>query len=431
MNYKETITFLFNSLPVYQREGRAAYKGNLNNTLALDKFLGEPHKTFKTIHVAGTNGKGSVSHMLASVFQQAGYKTGLYTSPHLLDFRERIKVNGQEVSTDFVVNFVEHIKPQIAVLQPSFFEMTVAMAFAYFRDQQVDIAIIETGLGGRLDSTNIIHPLASVITNIGLDHTQFLGDTMALIAAEKAGIIKPGVPVIIGESNAVTHPLFIDVAKERTSDILFAEEHLDIISQENKKGKQTVTIRQHTHTLTFDLDLLGAYQSRNLITTLTCLEALRPVFKHLNMKNIREGLKNVIPTTGLRGRWEIMQHDPMVICDTGHNTEGIELIVDQLKTISFNHLHIVWGMVNDKATHAILSLLPKDADYYFTQAAIPRAKDASELKKEANVLQLKGKAYTDVPTAYRAALKNAKINDLVFVGGSNFVVADFLSDSTI
>lgn len=426
MNYTDTIAFLFNSLPVYQRDGKAAYKANLNNTHALDKFLNFPHKGFKSIHIAGTNGKGSVAHMMASVFQAAGYKTGLYTSPHLLDFRERIKVDGKTVEKDFVVDFVELIKPQISLLKPSFFEMTVAMAFQYFKEKEVDIAIIETGLGGRLDSTNIVTPLASVITNIGLDHTQFLGNTISEIANEKAGIMKPQVPTIIGETTEESKKVFIDVASKMNSELTFAHKQHQLLKQETSKGMNYVLVSKDKVKREYCTDLLGNYQGNNLITCLTALNVIKDLFEKVNELSIYKGLSNVSSTTGLRGRWEQLADNPKVICDTGHNAEGIKCIMEQLKSIDYQKLHIVWGMGDDKSADKILALLPRSATYYFTQANIPRAKDALLLSEEARIYHLEGTVLRKVEDAYKAALSNATKDDLVFVGGSTFVVADLL-----
>ncbi len=426
MNYQDTIDFLFHSLPVYQRQGKSAYKANLDNTLALDKFLQSPHTHFKSIHIAGTNGKGSVSHMLASVFQAAGYKVGLYTSPHLVDFRERIKVNGKKVSKDFVMGFVSRIKPQIEALQPSFFEMTVAMAFQYFKEEKVDIAIIETGLGGRLDSTNIIKPLVSVITNIGLDHTQFLGNSIPEIAAEKAGIIKPGIPVVIGETNSESKLIFETFAQKNSADIYFADQIFTVRKQEITNNTNYILVDKDRKSREYSIDLLGNYQRLNLITCLTAINVVKDAFKGINELSIYKGLNNVARSTGLRGRWETIQEKPRVICDTAHNKEGVKPILEQLTSLGHSSLHIIWGMVDDKSAKDILALLPKNASYYFTQANIPRARNAKELADEAKAIGLSGDSYPTVGLAYKTALKNALPDDLIFVGGSTFVVGDLL-----
>ncbi len=427
MNYQEALDFLFSRLPMYQRDGKVAYKANLDNTLALDAYFNEPHKKFKTIHVAGTNGKGSVSHMLASVLQEAGLKTGLYTSPHLIDFRERIKINGQQIPEDEVVEFVNAHQQIILDLKPSFFELTVAMAFNYFDSQKVDVAVIEVGMGGRLDSTNIITPLVSIITNIGFDHTQFLGETLPLIAAEKAGIIKRGIPVIIGEQHQETRPVFEAIAKENESPICFAEKRFTLLRSSIKDGYQHVSVKneQSGTTLEVELDLLGFYQKKNSVTVMAAMQLLIPSFG-IPKSDVVSGLSKVIINTGLQGRWQIVNEKPRVICDTGHNLEGITLVLEQLKKESFEKLHFIFGMVNDKDPEKILSILPKNAIYYFTRASIPRALNEQELFEKATQKGLSGTSYQYVQDAYHAAVEKATANDLIFVGGSTFVVADFL-----
>lgn len=426
MNYQETLAFMFNSLPMYQRQGKAAYKDNLDNSLAFDQYLDQPHKNYKTIHVAGTNGKGSSSHMLASVLQEAGYKTGLYTSPHLKDFRERIKVDGAMVSEDFVVEFIEKHKLFIEKLQPSFFEMTVFMAFEYFKNQNVDIAVIETGMGGRLDSTNLICPLVSVITNISLDHTQFLGDTIQKIAIEKAGIIKEGVPVIIGESHPNYDAVFIEKANEMSTSCIFADQtyRIDFVLK-SIDGMQVFDISENGSKAfeQIKLDLLGHYQQKNILSVIATLEA---VSKKINISktNIYAGLKNVISNTNLQGRWQTIGVNPLMICDTGHNEAGVQLVLEQIKNTAFEQLHIVWGMVNDKSIDRILEMLPKKAHYYFTKAQIPRALNEQNLYQAAQQFGLKGEAYLTINEALNAAKLKAKNNDLILIGGSTFVVAE-------
>lgn len=424
MDYQQTTQFLFSQLPVYQRDGKSAYKANLNNTIALDTYFNHPHEQFMTIHVAGTNGKGSVSHMLAAILQHAGYKVGLYTSPHLKDFRERIRINGEPISEHEVINFVEQHKKIIESLRPSFFELTVAMAFHYFARQQIDIAVIETGLGGRLDSTNIITPLISVITNIGFDHVQFLGNTLRLIAGEKAGIIKPNIPVIIGETQTETAPVFLAKALELSSPIVFADQIRVAIPSE-KEGKTFYSVFKQGETEFINLisDLQGSYQAKNILTVLAALNALP---SNLVVKNadIIEGLKSVSQTTGLKGRWQIVQENPKIICDTGHNAEGISYVVKQLEIENYTKLHMVIGMVSDKDITKVLSLLPKNAVYYFTRASIPRAMNEQELMKQASNFDLTGSAFSTVAEAIASAKTQATCSDLIFIGGSTFVVAE-------
>lgn len=408
MNYAQTLEYLFAQLPMYQRVGNAAYKKDLGNTIALCEALDNPQHKFKCVHVAGTNGKGSVSHMLASVFQQHGYSTGLYTSPHLIDFRERIKINGQCVSEQFVIDFVQRIKTTMEQIKPSFFEITVAMAFHYFAEQQVDIAIIETGLGGRLDSTNVVTPDISVITNIDLDHTDMLGDTITLIAQEKAGIIKPNIPVVIGERQTESDAVFERVASERQAPITFAE---DVVAP--NKIWQT--------------DLRGYYQHQNVRTTMAALIQLNNLGWSLDIKKCRRAMRQVVDNTGLLGRWQLIQEEPKVICDTGHNTAGIDQIVMQLANESYQNLHIVFGQVVGKDTNKVLALLPKQARYYFCKPDVVRGLDANELAEAAKKHDLNGTIHESVMKAYTAALVDATPDDLIFVGGSTFVVADLLA----
>ncbi len=432
MTYKETLDFLFSSLPMFQRSGQAAYKANLNNTIALDNYLQQPHKTFKSIHIAGTNGKGSVSHMLAAILQKAGYKTGLYTSPHLKDFRERIKINGEMVPEDFIVEFVSKNKMLIEKLEPSFFEMTVAMAFDYFSGQKTDIAIIETGMGGRLDSTNIIDPLVSVITNIGLDHTQFLGNTIKEIATEKAGIIKPGVPVIIGEWQEESYNVFEKTARENSSEIEWADKNMQIFSSRIMERKYRIIDIFSGGTLRYKdiiTDLTGNYQDKNLLTVLQTVESLLKNKHAIPVEAIYEGLREVKTLTGFAGRWEETGYNPLIVCDTAHNQEGLLLVMEQIHEIPRETLHIVFGVVSDKDTSRVLEVLPAEAKYYFTMANIPRALHSDTLRVLAMEKGLKGDAYLSVHEAVQAARRNAGTEDVIFIGGSTFVVGEALYQS--
>ena len=403
MNYQETISWMFSQLPMYQRQGKTAFKKDLTNILAFSEQLGNPERYFPSVHVAGTNGKGSTSHMIASVLQEAGYRTGLYTSPHLKDFRERIKVNGTCISEEEVIRFIEANKDFIERQKVSFFEMTVAMAFDHFYNKKVDIAVVEVGLGGRLDSTNILEPLVSVITNIGFDHTQFLGETLQEIAFEKAGIIKENTPVVIGERQVETEPVFKKIAGERNAPLFFAE---DLVGE------------------VFNSDLKGAYQQKNIKTAVQTLRILRDNSFEISEENIAGGLNHVVTNTGLKGRWQVLQEHPKVICDTAHNTEGLTLVMEQLKKENYRELHIVLGVVNDKNLSKILPLFPREAVYYFCKPDIPRGLDASQLQKEALQFGLAGAVYDSVDSAYREALHKAGENDLIYAGGSTFVVAE-------
>ena len=429
--YQQVLDFLYSQLPMFQRTGAAAYKDNLDNTIRLDEMFGYPHRTFKTIHVAGTNGKGSVSHMLASVLQEAGYKTGLYTSPHLKDFRERIRVNGQMITEEAVVRFTEIFQEKnvLEKMEPSFFELTVSMAFDYFRSEQVDVAVIEVGLGGRLDSTNIITPEVSVITNISFDHMALLGATLPLIAAEKAGIIKRDVPVVVGETTPETSRVFEQFAEKMQTQLAFADQeyHADY-SMLTIDGKQSLNIHKNGKLFYPDLklDLLGIYQRHNVPTVLKAIDVLNEKGWKLSEDVIRRGLINTAGNTGLLGRWQIIGDNPLVICDTGHNPAGIKLVVEQISQTAWEKLHVVVGMVNDKDQDEVLSLLPKNATYYFTKASIPRAAEPGVLAAKAERFGLNGKCYSTVRQALSAALVNAGENDLVFVGGSTFVVAEIL-----
>lgn len=427
MTYLETVDFLFNQLPVFQKEGAVAYKPGLDTILKLDAAFDHPHQQYASIHVAGTNGKGSVSHLTASVLQEAGYRIGLFTSPHLKDFRERIRVNGVMMPEQAVTDFVEHyLQSPERTLQPSFFELTTLMAFDWFAKQHVDIAVIEVGLGGRLDSTNIIHPLSSVITNISFDHMALLGNDLTSIAGEKAGIIKPGVPVVVGHANEEVRAVFHQKAEACVSPLHFAEDQFEI--ELMTKG-EVVTLHVYEEGVLLYKDmpcaLEGWYQSENAATVLTLLRTLPDSWK-LSEAHIRNGFLHVIRNTGLRGRWETIGIDPTIICDTGHNEGGIRFVVRQLRATPHEQLRIVIGMVNDKDYHAVLSLLPQEARYYFTQAAIPRALSAAELAAAAAEYGLKGQAYPSVKEALEAAKKECRPNDLIFVGGSTFIVAEAL-----
>ncbi|WP_430814498.1 bifunctional folylpolyglutamate synthase/dihydrofolate synthase [Carboxylicivirga sp. RSCT41] len=429
MDYKETLDFLFAQLPMYQRVGKAAYKADLATTLELDRYFNHPHKAYKIVHIAGTNGKGSVSHCVASVLQEAGLKVGLYTSPHLIDFRERIRINGEMITEQAVIDFVANHNGIIKSLQPSFFEMSVAMAFDYFKQEAVDVAVVEVGMGGRLDSTNITTPEVSAITNIGLDHTAFLGTNLEQIAGEKGGIIKKNIPVVIGQTHEKTAPVFKALARERDSDIIFADKELTLSTATlSIDEKQIFQIRKGDDLVYPDLklDLLGSYQQKNVLTALTIIEQLQKKEFNISTENIYAGLSNVVDNTGLIGRWQHIGYNPRIICDTGHNLDGMEMLVEQIKNTPHNKLHIVLGMVNDKDHAAVLNILPKQAHYYFTKASIPRSLNEEELKKMATNCNLIGESYPDVHTALTTAKKNADVNDLIFIGGSTFIVADVL-----
>ncbi len=425
MDYKETIEYLFNSAPLFQNIGAGAYKEGLYNTKVLDEHFAHPHLSFKTIHVAGTNGKGSCSHTIASVLQEAGYKVGLYTSPHLVDFRERIRVNGKPISEQYVIDFVEHERAFFEPLHPSFFELTTAMAFKFFADEKVDVAVIEVGLGGRLDCTNIITPDVSIITNISFDHVQFLGDTLAKIAGEKAGIIKPNIPVVIGETTPETKPVFISKAEEQNAPIIFAEEQ-DEVMGECLLAKGGFDYQTKTFGL-ITAELGGLCQTKNTRTIIEALKQLIGKGYRITRQNVADGFASVCKNTGLMGRWQKLADKPKVICDTGHNVGGIQYIVKQLELQEYDNLRIVMGMVNDKDISTVLSMMPKHAVYYFTQASVKRAMPCRDFKAKAAGYGLEGDAYHTVRQAYEAALHDASQNDLVFVGGSSFIVADLLS----
>jgi dihydrofolate synthase/folylpolyglutamate synthase len=430
MNYSQTLTFLYDKLPMFSRLGAAAYKPDLVNTLALCEQLGNPQNGLKTIHIAGTNGKGSVSHMLAAILQQAGYKTGLYTSPHLKDFRERIRINGVPCSQQFVIDFTEKIVPAIDTIQPSFFEITVAMAFDYFRQEQVDIAIIETGLGGRLDSTNVIHPLLSVISSIGMDHMNLLGDTLEAIAGEKAGIIKNEVPVVIGKMDASLYPLFRNVIKQvsgSSSSSLFhlTDQEWEVVSIQPGNVLDIQVKETATGSLfSYALDLPGIYQQYNLLCVLSTIRILQQKGWNILPEQIKQALQLVVRTTGLHGRWETLQVNPRVIADVAHNEDGIRQLVQQLNYLHYQKLYLIIGMVKDKDVNRALSQLPKTAAYIFSQAAIPRAMPAEQLKQMAQAYQLFGEVIPDVNDALQFALLKATKNDLILVCGSVFLVGE-------
>ncbi len=424
MNYQETLNYLFSQLPMFQRIGKAAYKADLGNTLQLDEYFKHPHRQFKSIHIAGTNGKGSTSHMLASILQSTGYKVGLYTSPHLKDFRERIRINGEMIPENEVIDFVAKHKSLFEQVKPSFFEMTVALAFDYFAKEKIDIAVVEVGLGGRLDSTNIITPLLSVITNIGLDHTDLLGDTLPKIAYEKAGVIKNGVPVVVSQLQPQVSQVFTDKAKETKSDLIFAEQQYKVEKIEYSDTFQSITINHQGFASTWDLDLMGSYQKFNLAGVIASVDILNKIGLSISRDNVAAGLKSVQKTTGLMGRWQKLQDSPKVFCDTGHNVDGITQVLEQINRIPHKQLHMVIGMVGDKNIDGMLALLPKDATYYFTKASIPRALDQNELQQRALNFGLKGNTYMTINEALVSAKNNAEIDDLIFVGGSTFVVAE-------
>jgi len=417
--YEETLNYLYQTLPVFQRIGAAAYKNDLTNTIRLCESIDNPQDKFKSIHVAGTNGKGSSSHMLAAILQSSGYKTGLYTSPHLKEFTERIKINGKEIVQQAVVDFVNELQPLMEEIQPSFFEATVAMAFQYFANEKVDIAVIEVGLGGRLDSTNIISPELCLITNISFDHKNLLGDTLEKIAFEKAGIIKKNIPVVISERQIVQN-VFIDKTKTTNSVIVFASDYIQL----KNDGQEFIAIVDHKEWLRLNPELKGNYQQKNIPGVLASVLALRKIGYDISDEAIQKGISNVIGITGLKGRWQKLREHPLTICDTGHNVDGIKEVVSQIKTTPHTHLHFVFGAVNDKDISDVLSLLPKEASYYFCQAKIPRALNAVLLAAEAERMGLQGIIIPDVNEAYKEALKNAAADDMIFIGGSTFVVGE-------
>lgn len=406
-NYSEYTDYLFSQVPMFQNLGKDAYKEGLENTFLLDEHFGHPHTKFKTIHITGTNGKGSCSHSIASILQEAGYKVGLFTSPHLIDFRERIRINGEMISEEYVMDFIDNEKKFFEPLHPTFFELTTAMAFKYFAEQNIDIAVIEVGLGGKLDCTNIITPILSIITNISYDHVNLLGDTLSKIAYEKAGIIKHNTPIIIGERHIETQGVFIAKAYSEKTKIVFAEDSK--INIEN-----------------YDFELKGWYQKKNLKTILTATNELKNII-NIKEKDIINGLKKVCKNTGLMGRWQTINTKPLTICDTGHNVGGFKYLTEQIQSQKCDNLRIVFGMVNDKDVRSVLQLLPKNAKYYFTQASVKRALNCEQLKKIANQYGLEGDTFNNIESAYTKAIQEATENDFIYIGGSSFVVADLLT----
>ena len=435
MTYQETCEYLFNVMPMFERQGASGYKEGLENSLALDEHFGHPHKKYLTIHVAGTNGKGSCSHTLSAILQMCGYKVGLYTSPHLVDFSERIRVNGQQIPEDYVVKFVEQEKSFIESLQPSFFEVTTAMAFKFFAEMDVDIAVIEVGLGGRLDCTNIITPILSVITNIGMDHTQFLGSSLEQIAFEKAGIIKPGVPVVIGETTPETQMVFEAVATEVKAPITYAEDKKEVL--DSCPSDHGFTFKSE-HFGILKGELAGYYQVKNANTVLCAVRQLEKLgFMHpvncdpeeeCQNKEVKEGFANVCNLTGLKGRWQMVKNKPRTICDTGHNLPGWQYLSEQLNAVKCRQMHILFGMVDDKDVEGVMTLLPKSAIYYFAKASTHRAVSENILKLYAQQLGLQGESYPNVASAYEDIKNSVKDDDFVFIGGSSYVVADFLKN---
>jgi dihydrofolate synthase/folylpolyglutamate synthase len=432
MNYQQTLEYLYARLPMFQRIGAAAYKADLDNTLKIAEALGKPQQKLKCIHVAGTNGKGSSSHMLAAVLQKAGYKTGLYTSPHLIDFRERIRINGKMIPKEYIVDFVQKYKDVFEKIEPSFFEWTVGLAFDYFAKEEVDVAVIEVGLGGRLDSTNIITPLVSLITNISYDHINLLGDTLEKIAAEKAGIIKPRVPVVVSQYQSESGPVFNAVAREKRASIEFADKIYRVkeMAGEDKYLEIVLLNRRTNAEEKYKLDLRGNYQAKNLMGVLRVILHLIEAGFVIEEENIKQGLKQVCRLTGFAGRWQKLGEKPLVIADTGHNEDGIKEVIENLKALEFDQLHFVFGTVNDKNISKILALLPKDAKYYFVKASVPRALDAEELCGLAKKFRLKGEAFDTVKEGLKAAKKASRKKDMILIGGSTFVVGDALAISS-
>jgi len=428
--YSEILCYLFTALPVFQHSGGSAYKPGLQTITELDDFYGNPHRRYRTIHIAGTNGKGSVSHLLAAILQSAGYKTGLFTSPHLIDFRERIRINGQMITEHEVIEFVTRSRSMFDIVQPSFFEMTVAMAFDHFARHAVDVAVIETGMGGRLDATNIIRPAMSVITNISMDHTQFLGNNPIAIAAEKAGIIKPGVPVVIGETQSGVAQVFEDKARAVGSEIVFADRKARVSRSHNTAEGQVIYFEQNgkESPIPAIIDLYGDYQQKNIITALIALQCLR---RHagveINDKSILPSLTHAAQTTGLRGRWQKLREKPFMVCDVAHNPAAWVWVRQQIDRCTYRKLHVVIGFVNDKDISGMLELTPRNAVYYFTKASIPRAMDELELMNAAVKYGLKGNAYSNVAAAIEDALRHAADDDMIYIGGSTFVVAEALN----
>lgn len=429
MNYKETINWLFSQLPMYQRVGKAAYKANLNTTIDLLNSLSSPQNSFRAIHIAGTNGKGSVSHMLASILQEAGYKTGLYTSPHLKDFRERLMINGNMIPEENVTSFVNDYSQILETIKPSFFEMTVAMAYDYFAKEKVDIAILETGMGGRLDSTNICNPLVTAITNIGLDHMQFLGDSIEKIGHEKAGIFKKEIPIVIGKKQKETSSIFIEKAKSLNANISFAEDNIYIKTIETPDESLKTFDIWHNNKLFIEnatSPLIADYQTENIKTVIEIIFNIKKEDLQIDKQAIIDGLANVTKNSSLKGRWQKLGCNPLTIADTGHNTDGIIAVTNQIKKTKHNNLHMVFGMVNDKDPENILYLLPKNAHYYFCKPNIPRGMPEEKLKEHAFKAGLNGETYPSVRMALNSALNNASSDDLVFIGGSTFIVAEIV-----
>ncbi len=424
MDFKDTLEYMYDLLPMYQRVGKTAFKKDLTNTIRLCKILGNPQDNFKSIHIAGTNGKGSSAHMLASILQSAGYKTGLYTSPHLKSFTERIRVNGVEVAEQFVCDFINKIKIEIEEIQPSFFELTVAMAFDYFSKQQVDVAVIEVGLGGRFDSTNVVTPLASLITSIGLDHTDMLGETLPEIAFEKAGIIKEQVPVVISETQDETTNVFSKRARELNAPVYFADQKYKVSTILNSSDDLYFSAKSNEKSFTANTDLAGQYQLKNIPGVLKIIDLLNKQGFQIANEHLTNGFKNVIKNTGLLGRWQKLNDNPLTICDTVHNEAGIQYLVKQIEQIEYKKLHIIWGSVEGKDLHGVFQHLPNDAFYYFCEASVPRALKAELLQDRAKELGCAGIVIKDVNEAIEAARKQGNKNDLIIIGGSNFIVAE-------
>lgn len=426
MNYNETLAYLYRQLPMFQRIGAAAYKADLSNTISLNNIFGNPQNDFPSVHIAGTNGKGSVAHMLASVLQECGYRTGLYTSPHLKDFRERIRIDGIKIEKDFITAFVEKYKNAFEPLKPSFFELTFCMAMLYFRDNNIDIAVVETGMGGRLDSTNTVSPVLSIITNISFDHMQFLGNTLGKIAAEKAGIIKAGVPVVIGETSPETRDVFIDTANRNGAPISFADQqYITEITHKTEEGR-IFSIKGKHKSLADRLlcPLSGNYQRKNLATVFQAAEILNDTGWKVETENVKKGIEKVKENTGIAGRWHILGKDPLIVCDMAHNAAGLQAVMEQIKGIPFEKLHAVIGFVNDKDLLGLLTLMPGDATYYFCKPDVPRGLDSNTLFDLAKENGLHGQVYPTVRRALEEAKKNASAEDMIFIGGSTFVVAE-------
>ena len=430
MNYQEVLDYLYSSLPMYHRVGAAAYKTDITNTVKLMEALGHPEQSFKAIHVAGTNGKGSVSHFLASVLRNSGYKVGLYTSPHLVDFRERIRVNGLMIPEEYVAQFVNDNKKLFEEIEPSFFEMTVAMAFCYFREQMIDIAVVEVGMGGRLDSTNIISPLLSIITNIGFDHTQYLGDTLEAIAGEKAGIIKKGVPVVIGETQSQTQSIFMKKAEEANAQIFFADNSFKVEESElsTQHYLHATILKNEEYYSDIKTPLNGKYQLKNLATVSQTVDILRQIGYNITDTSFKIGIESVILDTGLRGRWEIMSTKPLMVCETAHNEDGIRCLVEKLEELNYSRVHIIYGCVNDKDYEKILSMLPTNARYYFCKPSVPRGLDVNKLYKSAEKLGLFGYKYKTIGDAIAAAREITLDKEIVIITGSIFLVADAIAE---